>query len=38
MYREMARISIVPKWAKVYDIGSGRVPGFLARLGEEAAR
>lgn len=22
-----------PRWARYYDFGAGRVPGFLARLG-----
>jgi nitroimidazol reductase NimA-like FMN-containing flavoprotein (pyridoxamine 5'-phosphate oxidase superfamily) len=34
VFRSMARISIEPTWARYYDFGAGRVPGFLARLGE----
>jgi hypothetical protein len=32
VYRQMARISISPNWARFYDFGAGRVPAFLARL------
>ncbi|HMH59094.1 MAG TPA: pyridoxamine 5'-phosphate oxidase family protein, partial [Galbitalea sp.] len=28
MYDEMARISIVPAWARFYDFGAGRLPSF----------
>jgi hypothetical protein len=31
-YKEQARISIEPQWARFYDFGAGRVPGFLAEL------
>jgi nitroimidazol reductase NimA-like FMN-containing flavoprotein (pyridoxamine 5'-phosphate oxidase superfamily) len=34
LHRGMALISIEPCWARYYDFGAGRVPGFLARLGE----
>jgi hypothetical protein len=37
VYRAMARISVTPLWAKVYDFGAGRVPTFLTRLGENQA-
>jgi nitroimidazol reductase NimA-like FMN-containing flavoprotein (pyridoxamine 5'-phosphate oxidase superfamily) len=32
MYKQMSRISIIPRWARYYDFGSGRVPGFLLKL------
>jgi Pyridoxamine 5'-phosphate oxidase len=32
MYKQMARISITPDWARFYDFGAGRVPEFLTRL------
>jgi len=32
VYKEMARISIKPEWAAVYDFGAGRVPQFLQKL------
>jgi hypothetical protein len=32
MYKQMSRISITPQWARYFDFGAGRVPGFLARL------
>ena len=28
-YKEMARISIEPVWARFYDFGAGRIPSFL---------
>jgi hypothetical protein len=28
----MARITIEPRWARYYDFGAGRVPGFLRKL------
>jgi len=31
----MALISIEPRWARYYDFGAGRVPEFLARLGQD---
>ncbi|HWH19627.1 MAG TPA: pyridoxamine 5'-phosphate oxidase family protein, partial [Solirubrobacterales bacterium] len=31
-YDRMARISIVPDWARYFDFGSGRLPGFLHEL------
>lgn len=31
-YPEMVRISITPLWARFYDFGAGRLPGFLADL------
>jgi nitroimidazol reductase NimA-like FMN-containing flavoprotein (pyridoxamine 5'-phosphate oxidase superfamily) len=32
VYKQMSRISITPHWARYYDFGAGRVPGFLLRL------
>lgn len=32
VYQQMARITIEPEWARVYDFGRGRLPGFLLRL------
>jgi hypothetical protein len=32
VYPAMARIAIEPTWARVYDFGAGRVPGFLQTL------
>lgn len=31
-YDQMARISIVPDWARYFDFGAGRFPDFLRRL------
>jgi hypothetical protein len=31
-YKQMVRISIEPQWARLYDFGAGRLPGFLADL------
>jgi hypothetical protein len=31
-YDRMARISIVPDWARYFDFGAGRVPDFLREL------
>jgi len=31
-YPQMVRISIEPVWARFYDFGAGRLPGFLADL------
>ncbi len=31
-YAQMVRISIEPRWARFYDFGAGRLPGFLADL------
>jgi nitroimidazol reductase NimA-like FMN-containing flavoprotein (pyridoxamine 5'-phosphate oxidase superfamily) len=32
VYPAMARIAIEPTWARAYDFGAGRVPGFLKTL------
>jgi hypothetical protein len=31
-YKQMARITITPAWARFYDFGAGRLPTFLQRL------
>ncbi|MTD15907.1 pyridoxamine 5-phosphate oxidase [Nakamurella sp. YIM 132087] len=38
MYDRMARIAITPTWARFYDYGAGRLPGFLAELAEKSGR
>jgi nitroimidazol reductase NimA-like FMN-containing flavoprotein (pyridoxamine 5'-phosphate oxidase superfamily) len=35
-YERMVRISIEPLWARFYDFGAGRLPGFLANLVNDA--
>jgi hypothetical protein len=37
MYKQMARISITPQWARYYDFGTGRIPGFLKKLAAAAS-
>ena len=37
MYKQMARISVTPRWARYYDFGAGRIPGFLQKLAAAAA-
>jgi Pyridoxamine 5'-phosphate oxidase len=32
VYDRMARISVVPSWARYYDFGAGRMPRFLREL------
>jgi len=32
LYRQMARISIEPRWARYFDFGAGRLPEFLRQL------
>ena len=32
LYDQMARISIEPVWARFFDFGVGRMPGFLTKL------
>jgi hypothetical protein len=32
LYKQMARITIAPTWARYYDFGAGRLPTFLQRL------
>ena len=34
MYEQMARIAIVPQWARYYDFGAGRMPRFLQELAQ----
>ncbi|MFF5296472.1 pyridoxamine 5'-phosphate oxidase family protein [Paractinoplanes globisporus] len=36
MYPRMARIAIVPRWARFYDFGAGRIPKFLQDLAAQA--
>jgi uncharacterized protein YndB with AHSA1/START domain/nitroimidazol reductase NimA-like FMN-containing flavoprotein (pyridoxamine 5'-phosphate oxidase superfamily) len=36
MYRQMARITIEPRWARYFDFGAGRVPSFLRELAGQA--
>lgn len=36
MYKQMSRIAITPDWARFYDFGAGRVPGFLHKLINDA--
>jgi uncharacterized protein YndB with AHSA1/START domain len=36
MYKQMARITIKPRWARYYDFGTGRLPGFLLKLASGA--
>jgi hypothetical protein len=36
MYAQMVRITMTPAWARFYDFGVGRLPGFLQRLAQEA--
>jgi hypothetical protein len=35
-YEQMARISIYPRWARIYDFGAGRLPSSLAALLDQA--
>jgi len=37
VYRQMARIAVRPGWARYYDFGAGRLPGFLHELVSGAA-
>lgn len=37
-YAQMARITIEPRWARLYDFGAGRMPTFLAELVKNAAQ
>jgi hypothetical protein len=37
-YEQMARIAITPHWARFYDFGAGRLPGFLTTLVNQANR
>jgi pyridoxamine 5'-phosphate oxidase-like protein len=32
LYKQMARITVQPRWARYYDFGAGRLPGFLHKL------
>lgn len=35
-YDQMARIGVVPTWARFYDFGAGRMPKFLQELTERS--
>ena len=37
LYKEMARITITPSWARFYDFGAGRLPTFLRQLVERGS-
>ena len=37
MFKQMARISIEPRWARFFDFGAGRMPEFLTKLANEGA-
>jgi len=37
VHKKMARISIRPRWARYYDFGAGRLPGFLRKLVDDSA-
>ena len=32
VYKQMARITVQPRWARYYDFGAGRIPAFLLKL------
>jgi len=36
-YKQMARITITPTWARFYDFGADRLPTFLRRLVDSAS-
>lgn len=36
LYDRMARIAVVPTWARYYDFGTGRIPTFLQDLARRA--
>ena len=36
MYKQMSRIAVTPQWARFYDFGTGRVPAFLLKLGNNS--
>jgi hypothetical protein len=36
MYDQMVRITIDPAWVRYFDFGTGRMPGFLEKLADEA--
>jgi hypothetical protein len=36
VYKQMSRITITPGWARFYDFGAGRVPGFMLTLQNDA--
>jgi hypothetical protein len=38
MYERMVRITISPEWARYFDFGAGRLPGFLQELAAAAQK
>jgi nitroimidazol reductase NimA-like FMN-containing flavoprotein (pyridoxamine 5'-phosphate oxidase superfamily) len=36
LYERMVRIRIAPSWARFFDFGAGKLPGFLERIANEA--
>lgn len=38
VYTQMSRIAVTPRWARFYDFGTGRVPAFLLKLGNNSQR
>ena len=36
IYQQMARIAFTPLWSRFYDFGTGRVPAFLLKLGNNS--
>ena len=36
LYKQMSRIAITPQWAHFYDFGTGRIPAFLLKLGNNS--
>lgn len=37
VYKQMARITITPKWARYFDFGANRLPTFLRQLVDSAS-
>lgn len=37
LYKQMARITITPSWARFYDFGADRLPTYLRRLVDSAS-
>jgi len=37
MYEQMARISIEPRWVRLYDFGAGQLPTYLSKLADNVA-
>ncbi len=36
LYKQMSRIAVTPQWARFYDFGTGRIPAFLLKLGNNS--